>query len=83
MSYSNEINENPYASYRLNPDNFTGQNRIFAEKHNSNINNNSRNSSKQSYSDNQHYSGTITSSGVYMTHSYYGNGGSVIRSCVE
>lgn len=79
---------NHYASYRFNPENFSGANREFAERHNSNIPNIRV---PQSQSSNNSYFGAIesgspntsaTSSGSYMSHSYFGNCGKAITTCV-
>jgi|SaaInlStandDraft_7_1057024.scaffolds.fasta_scaffold674673_1 hypothetical protein len=79
MSFSYHNYNNPYISQRINPNNVEGSNKTFVEKHNATISNNS---SRHSRTDSQDCSETIYSSGVYMTHSYFGNLGSIIRSCV-
>ena len=88
---------NYYASYRMNPNNFEGSSKSFVEKHNANIppsitgSNSNSNSNSYSNSNSGLYNiyvesgsptNSATSSGVYITHSYFGNCGNVITTCV-
>ena len=85
MSSGSAHYTNYYASYRMNPNNFEGSNRAYVEKHNANIMNISvtePSSPILSRTDSGSPNLTATSSGAYITHSYYGNCGHIITSCV-
>lgn len=76
---------NYYASYRMNPNNFEGSERTYVEKHNANIDNNRPTKSDcpiLTRTDSSNPNMNVTSSGVYIEHSYYGNRGRIITSCV-
>ena len=85
MSSGSTHYTNYYASYRMNPNNFEGSDRSYVEKHNANIVNIR---ATESYgpiltrTDSSNPNTNVTSSGVYITHSYYGNCGHIITSCV-
>ena len=84
MSYGSTYT-NYYASYRMNPNNFEGSDKAFVEKHNANISNiNQVDESSLNLSRTECGSpnSSVTSSGAYITHSYYGNCGHIISSCV-
>jgi len=85
MSYGTANYTNYYASYRMNPNNFEGSDKSFVEKHNANISNINQTKSSnhiQSMTDCGSPNVSVTSSGAYITHSYYGNCGHVISTCV-
>jgi hypothetical protein len=88
MSYNYNTPTNYYASYRLNPENLSGSDRAFAERHNANISNikisdsRSKSCSYSDYAESGSPNSSATSSGSYITHSYYGNSGHVITTCI-
>lgn len=86
MSSGSAHYTNHYASYRMNPNNFKGSERDFVENHNNSIpsrlNVLNSSSSLNVLTESGSSITSPTTSGAYMSHSYYGNCGSVISSCV-
>lgn len=73
---------NYYLNYRMNPNNFTGSNRTFVENHNANLSRSTSTDSNSFSEPIQLGSPSSSSSGPYMVHSYYGNCGHLVTSCV-
>lgn len=78
ISYSNK---NFYSNVSLNPQYFSGSDIQYIQKHNLNIGNTNKNSFSEYIETNKNMG--ASSNGGYMIHSYFGNAGSVIRSCNE
>jgi hypothetical protein len=85
MSSGSAHYTNFYASYRMNPNNFEGSDKNYVEKHNAKIMNIKVSESTNPIFTSTNYNNShtfVTSSGIYMTHSYYGNNGNIITSCI-
>jgi hypothetical protein len=85
MSSGSTHYTNYYASYHINPNNFEGSEKAYVEKHNANIVNVKVPESSTpilTRTDSGSPNTTVTSSGAYITHSYYGNCGHIITSCI-
>jgi hypothetical protein len=82
MSYNHTAYTNYLSTYRFNPNNFNGSDKEYVLKHNSNISNRTKQSSCSSFCKTESNNNFTTNSSAYISHSYYGNSGNIISSCI-